>query len=285
MNKVTLIGLGAMGSAIANLLLKNNYDLTVWNRSVEKMERPEFTGAKTTQTIEEAIAPSQIIIVCIHGYEATRSLLDQPEILSLIKGKTIIQMSTGTPTDARNAEKWIHTHGGNYLDASIMVYPTTLGSNEAQILVSGSTAVYENCAAIFPCLGGDVRYLGERIGAAAGLDLAILSRLTVITAGVVTGAQICEAEGVSMQDFAEMYPEGDRARSVAMAIHNNEYENNVSASVGTAIECNSTISNHLQELGLNHEVPDFILSLYQRAVKAGYADHDAACLYKIMRTK
>ena len=78
MSEITLIGLGAMGTAIANALLKKNCDLTVWNRSPEKMKSVQGLGAKTNQSLKEAITSSQIIIICIHGYEATQSLLEQP---------------------------------------------------------------------------------------------------------------------------------------------------------------------------------------------------------------
>ena len=283
MKTTTLIGLGAMGTAIANSLLKNKYDLTVWNRSPEKMKSLVALGAKTTQSLKKAVISSQVIIVCISGYENANSLLNQPEVACLLKDKTIIQLSTGTPKEARNTEKLIHELGGNYLDASIMVYPKTLGSKEAQILVSGLTTVYEDCAAILSCLGGDIRYVGESIGAAAALDLAVLSRLTVITAGVLHGAHICEAEGVSLDTLANLYPEGDRARSLVMAVHNDEYEHNISASINTGIVCVSAIRDHSQDLGINHEVPSFILSLYQRAVDAGLKHQEAASLIKILR--
>lgn len=283
MNTMTLIGLGAMGTAIAITLLKNKCDLKVWNRSPEKMNNLEALGAKTTESLKDAVISSQVILVCISGYENANLLLGQPEIACLLKNKTIIQLSTGTPKEARTAEKLIKDSGGNYLDASIMVYPKTLGSKEAQILVSGPTRVYQDYTAIFSCLGGDVRYVGEPIGAAAALDLAVLSRLTVITAGVLHGAQICTAEGVSLETLANLYPEGDRARSLVETVFNNEYEKNISASINTAFVCNSAIRDHSKELGINHEVPSFILNLYQRAVDAGLKNQDAASLIKVMQ--
>ena len=116
MSELTVIGLGAMGSAIARTLIDNQCDLTVWNRSPEKAKKIVELGASSAETLKQAIESSPRILFCIHGYEATRALLDDPDIISLLPGRTIIQMSTGTPAEARTAEAWINEQGGHYLD-------------------------------------------------------------------------------------------------------------------------------------------------------------------------
>jgi len=283
MSELTVIGLGAMGSAIARTLIDKQCDLTVWNRSSEKAKAISKLGARCTETLKQAIESSPIILICIHGYAATRSMLDDPEVIPLLSGRTIIQMSTGTPTEARSAEAWVNQQGGHYLDCSIMVYPETIGKAEALLLVAGPQEIYHECARYIKHLGDDIRYLGSKIGAAATLDLAVVTRLVVITVGVVYGAHICESEDMPLQHFANMFPEGDRARALAMTIDQAEFEENISATVGTSIEAVSAIQNLAVDLGINTELPDFILSLYQRAAAAGYLKHDNASLIKIFR--
>jgi len=109
MSELTLIGLGAMGSAIARTLIDKKYDMTVWNRSPEKVETLVELGASSAQSLKQAIESSQIILFCIHGYAATRTLLDDPEIIALLPGRIVIQMSTGTSAEARAAELGINT--------------------------------------------------------------------------------------------------------------------------------------------------------------------------------
>jgi 3-hydroxyisobutyrate dehydrogenase-like beta-hydroxyacid dehydrogenase len=283
MSELTLIGLGAMGTAIARTLIENGYDLTVWNRSTEKAKEIARLGASSTETLKQAIESSPRILFCIHGYEATRALLDDPDIISLLPGRTIMQMSTGTPAEARAAEAWINEQGGHYLDCSIMVYPESIGKTEGQLLVSGSQELYDNCTPYLKSLGGDIRYLGSSIGAAAALDLAAVTRLVVNTVGVVYGAHLCESEGLSLQHFADMYPEGDRAHSLAMTIDKAEFDENISATVGTSIEVVSAIQSLAVDLGINTELPDFVLGLYKRAAAAGWHKQDNASLIKVFR--
>jgi 3-hydroxyisobutyrate dehydrogenase-like beta-hydroxyacid dehydrogenase len=283
MSEVTLIGLGAMGSAIAQTLIDNQYDLTLWNRSSEKVKTMVELGASSTESLKQAIESSPVILICIHGYEATRSLLDDPEIIAALPGRTIIQMSTGTPSEARAAEAWINERGGNYLDCSIMVYPQDIGNTAGQLLVSGPQEIYEKYSRYIKCLGGDIRYVGSTIGAAATLDLAVVTRLALITVGVVYGAHICESEGVPLQQFADMYAEGDRPHTLAMTIDKGEFDQNISATVGTSIEVVSAIQSLAIDLGINTELPDFILDLYQRAAQAGYLKQDNGSLINVFR--
>ncbi len=283
MSELTVIGLGAMGSAIAQTLIDNQCDLTVWNRSSEKVKTMVERGASSAESLKQAIESSPVILFCIHGYEATRSLLDDPEIIPLLSGRTIIQMSTGTPAEARAAQAWINERGGNYLDCSIMVYPQDIGKTAGQLLVSGPQEIYDECSLYIKYLGGDIRYLGPTIGAAATLDLAVVTRLVVITVGVVYGAHICESEGVPLQQFADMYAEGDRPHTLAMTIDKGEFDQNISATVGTSIEVVSAIQSLAIDLGINTELPDFILGLYKRAAAAGYLKQDNASLIKVFR--
>ena len=283
MSELTLVGLGAMGSAIARTIIDNQCDLTVWNRSPDKAHNVAALGASCAESLKQAIEASPRIMVCIHGYTATRALLNDPEITPLLIGRTIIQMSTGTPAEARGAEAWINGHGGHYLDCSIMVYSQTVGAAEGQLLVAGPREVYDDCAPYIGHLGGDVRYLGATIGAAATLDLAVVSRLVANTVSIVYGIHICESEGVPLSEFANMYPQGDRARHLAAVVNNGNYDDDIAATVGTSIEAASAIRDLAVDLGINTEFPDFILGLYQRASAAGYLEKDNASLIEVFR--
>lgn len=283
MSELTLLGLGAMGKALARTLLENNIDITVWNRSTQKIDDLENSGARRADSLEAAIEASPRIMICITEYEASCRLLDQPSIRSQIANKTIIQLSTGTPGEVRSIAELVQQNGANYIDGSIMVYPVTIGKKEAQILVSGSEEIFRDCQPYFNCLGGDIRYVGENICAAAALDLAFLSRLCVITPGVVNGAHICESEGVPLTHYADLFAEGDRARSVVLSIHNNNFTDEIIVPVSTALSCLTAIRKYSEDIGINSELPAFNISLYQKVVEAGLGESDQAALINVFR--
>jgi len=283
MSKLTMVGLGAMGTTVATTLIENGHDLTVWNRSIQKTQGIVEPGGSYAKTLKEAIEASQVVIFCIHGYKATKLLLDDPDIVPLLAGRTILQMSTGTPAEAREAEAWVNEQGGHYLDCAIMVYPPSVGKPAGQLLFSGAEEVYDECTPFIKTLGGDIRYLGSAVGAAAALDLAIVTRLSTITVATVYGIHICESEGVPLQHFTSMYPDGDRSYHLARNIETERYDENIAATVGTSIEVMSAIRNLATDVGINTELPDLILGLYQRAAASECSELDNASLIKVFR--
>jgi 3-hydroxyisobutyrate dehydrogenase-like beta-hydroxyacid dehydrogenase len=57
----------------------------------------------------------------------------------------------------------------------------------------------------------------------------------------------------------------------------------ISATVGTSLEVISAIQSLAVDLGINTELPDLVLELYQHAAAAGYAGQDNASLIKVFR--
>ena len=279
-----MIGLGAMGAALAQALLKAGREVTVWNRSPKKMEPLVALGAKSTTDFGEALEASSQVMICITDYAATSVLLDQPGLPSLLNGRTVIQFSTGTPKEAADFDTWVKAQGANYLDGAIMVNPASIGGDGAQILVAGPEEIYEQCQGLLSCLGGDLRYLGPNVRAAATLDLALLSYIECAIFGTINGASICESEGVSLEQFADLLPEGSWGRPKVQLIHENDFK--IGAG-GATVDVIAAILRRLQDqarnAGINSEIPDALSSLLQRAVIAGYGGEDTAAVIKVLR--
>lgn len=59
-----------------------------------------------------------------------------PEALA---GRTILNVTSGTPDDARAMHLWTQGLGMRYLDGAILAYPEQIGTEAARILVAGAT--------------------------------------------------------------------------------------------------------------------------------------------------
>ncbi len=286
MSEVSMIGLGAMGTALARALLSAEHSVTVWNRSPEKLAPLEALGASAAASVADAIQSSPVILVCIDNYAATNKLLGADDVVSHISGRTVIQLSTGTPKEARDSEDWLRRCGGDYLDGAIMEYPKSIGAADAMILIAGSEAVFERHRSMLECLGGDLRYLGENIAAPAALDLASLSYSLGKYVGFAHAARLCESERVGADQFALMFPVGDRARELAEIVHAGAYELS-SLYDGASIRVWEGVAQRLQAQALdaeiNSEIPDFISGIFKRAVAAGHGEEDLAALIKVLR--
>jgi 3-hydroxyisobutyrate dehydrogenase-like beta-hydroxyacid dehydrogenase len=109
MSDVTVIGLGAMGSALAQALVNADYDVTVWNRSPEKIAPLVAVGAEGASSVFAAIYASRVAIICVKDYHTSKLLLDHPDVTPLLKGRTLVQLTTGTPNEADDSELWVNT--------------------------------------------------------------------------------------------------------------------------------------------------------------------------------
>ena len=286
MSDITVIGLGAMGTAITHAFLQAGHAVCVWNRSPEKLEPVIELGAKRASSLEEAIQNSPRILICVSDYSASLSLLDQADVKPRLPGCTIIQMSTGTPKEVVEFDAWIRKHGGSYLDGAIIANPGSIGGKSAQILVSGAEKTYQECHPVLDCLGGDLRYLGSNIRASATLDLALLSHIEGTIFGTIHGAAICESEGVSPGDYADLLPDGVWGKSKPGIIEKNSFG---IESSGATVNVIADVATRMQEqahlTGISSEIPDALSHLLQRAIDAGYGEEDTAAVVKIIRNR
>ncbi len=282
MTDITLIGLGAMGSALARAFVKAGHGLTVWNRTPSKMVPLAELGAHAAGSLAKAIEASPLSVVCIDNYELTRRLLAENEVGRSLAGRILIQLSTGSPREARELDAWIRGFDGEYIDGAIMPYPEGIGEESAKLLFAGPRQAWERCHPYLRCLGGDLRYLGENIGGAAALDMALLTHDLCCYLGVIHGANICESEGISAAKYAEMFAEGSIAREPVEVIHAGRYDD-PGATLAVWDGALQRIQNQAADAGINSEVPDFISGFFKRALAAGYGEEDIASVIKVMR--
>lgn len=282
MSDVSVIGLGSMGAALARALIKGGRSVTVWNRTPARAGPLVAAGAKRAESVAAAIAASPVTIICVDTYDSSKALLDEEAVRAALPGKTIVQLSTGTPQQARASEPWFTERGAAYLDGAIMGYPEHIGTSEGLVLFSGGEVAYERCKGDLALLGGHQRYLGPKIGAAAALDFALLTRELGSIIGALHGANICQAEGIGADVLASMILKGDAGRAAAKVIHAGSYAE-TGATIRTWAKAAATIRQHARDLGINDEVPGFILGLHERALAQGLGEEDIAAIVKVLR--
>jgi 3-hydroxyisobutyrate dehydrogenase-like beta-hydroxyacid dehydrogenase len=142
MSYISVIGLGAMGSALASAQLDAGRSIIVWNRSQHKASVHIARGAKGAATVSEAVQASPVIMICVDNYRVANALLETDDVVPALSDRTIIQFSTGTPKEARDSEAWLADHGARYLDGAIMCYPNAIGAPDSMILVGGTERAF-----------------------------------------------------------------------------------------------------------------------------------------------
>ncbi len=106
--KIGLAGLGKMGAAIALHLIEVGHEVTVWNRSEDKVKPVAAAGAKVARTPAELASAVEVVITIVTDAAALDAIYGGPQGLLAgdIKGKLFIDMSTVRPdTEIGLAEK------------------------------------------------------------------------------------------------------------------------------------------------------------------------------------
>ncbi len=106
--KIGLAGLGKMGAAIALHLIEVGHEVTVWNRSQDKVKPVAAAGAKVARTPAELASAVEVVITIVTDAAALDAIYGGPQGLLAgdIKGKLFIDMSTVRPdTEIGLAEK------------------------------------------------------------------------------------------------------------------------------------------------------------------------------------
>jgi 3-hydroxyisobutyrate dehydrogenase-like beta-hydroxyacid dehydrogenase len=189
---VTVLGLGAMGYAIASAFAAAGHPTTTWNRSA----RPAPDGATRATDVTAAVTASRTVVVCLTDYEAVRSVLT-PQADTL-RGRHLVNLTSGSPDAAREVAGWAATHGISYTDGSIMTPTDTIGTASAVVLHSGQTTD------VLAALGGNQPYLGTEPGRAAAFDVALLDIFWTSVAGLAHAFALARSENIAPAELAPL---------------------------------------------------------------------------------
>ncbi|MEE1756501.1 NAD(P)-dependent oxidoreductase [Streptomyces sp. SP18CS02] len=199
---VTVLGLGPMGRALAGAFLDAGLRTTVWNRTPGRDRELVERGAIGARSAREAVAASDLTVVCVVNYDAADAVLRRDAVTDALKGRTVVNLTADTPDRARDTAVWAAEHGVRYLDGAIMTPTTTIGTPAAVFILSGPEELHREHRPVLDALGGTLTHLGEEIGRAAAYDIALLDIFWTAMAGYAHALAVARAEGITARELA-----------------------------------------------------------------------------------
>ncbi|MFP3990888.1 NAD(P)-binding domain-containing protein [Streptomyces sp. E11-3] len=281
---VTVIGLGSMGSALAATLLDRGHPTTVWNRSADRARPLADRGARVAATPEEAIAAGELIVACVLDYPALYSVLD-PAAGSLA-GKTLVNLTSGSPEQAAEATEWARSHGADYLDGAIMTTPPGVGSPEMMFLYSGARTVFDTHRPTLAALGDPV-HLGTEPGLASLYDAALLGLMWSAFTGWLHGTALVGAEQAAATEFTPVAIRWLTAvtgfmTTYAAQVDAGSYPGD-DATVNVQIAAIDHLLHAADARGLDNALPALLKSTMERARAAGHGSDSYASVIEVLR--
>lgn len=287
---LSVIGLGAMGAALAKALLAANHRVTVWNRTAGKCMPLGQAGARIAHSVAEAVDASQVVIVCVSDYSTSDALLRIPDVAARLKGKTLIQLTTGTPQNAHAAAAWAQEHAVAYLDGTVEGYPQHIGTPDGAILYAGSRSTFDALQPVLASLSGHAFFVGEDFGTTAVLDGAIVGSFSLAAMlGFLYGAALCEAEGVSLDAYlsialARLPFIADNLRMSVQMIKQGDYSGS-QAALDTWVAGIGQLVEYSGAIGTDSSFPQEMLARLQQAIAMGHGQHELAAVFECFRKR
>lgn len=152
--RLAVLGTGLMGQPIARRLVDAGFDVTVWNRSPEKILPLLAAGAKAAENPAGAARGADAVITMLTDGSVVKHVLFAQGVADvLVAGAMVIDMSSIKPAEAVNHVKRLALSGIAHLDAPVS--GGTRGAEEGNlaIMVGGLPEEFERAQKIFAALG------------------------------------------------------------------------------------------------------------------------------------
>jgi 3-hydroxyisobutyrate dehydrogenase-like beta-hydroxyacid dehydrogenase len=282
---VTVLGLGAMGRALAAALVDAGHTTTVWNRSPGKTAALADRGARVAETIDDAVSAGPLVVACLLDHASVHQVLDH--VAPRLTGRSVINLTTTTPNQARELAAWADRHALRYLDGGIMAVPDMIGRPGSAVLYSGSDAAFARHEAMLG-VWGETGYLGPDPGMASLYDLAMLSGMYLMIAGFIHGAAMVGSVGVSATEFASRAGPFLAAMAGGVAEFAKVIDGGDYTVAGQQSLEFSDLAYLLQagvDQGVSIEVIEPVQRLIRRQIAAGHGSEGLARIYEEIRSR
>lgn len=284
--RVAVLGLGNMGSALADRLIAQGFDITVWNRSPAKAQAYAGSRAQVAESVTAAVEASDIILVCLLDHDATMAHVATKTAASALRGKTLVQLTSMTAASSRELGAWAQTHGTAYLEGQIQDYPDTVRAGEATIVCAGPDKIYATCCAVLEAIAGRVVHASQTLGSAPTLVNAQLAFSFMTYAGMLHGLAMCQKAGVSsdifrdvmVRDYLKSGALADDLDGMARTAQSRAFDGSVGATLPVWLASLQEILAENSQEGLGSEHLQAVEKLMLDALAAGHDDHDFAAV-------
>lgn len=285
--KVTVLGLGLMGSGIARNLKARGHEVHGYNRTREKTKPLQDLGVSVHSSPIEAVEyGADVAITMLTDQDAVREVAFGRDgfIRGLRRGSLWIDMSTILPEasvdHAREAEKL----GVERLDAPVIGGPLPASRGELIIVVGGKRTLFDRYLGLLEQMGKEVAYIGPD-GSGHKMKLAFNLFLAVLATGFSEALTFAQKIGIEPADFVA---------TVNKTPHRNSYTENKGVRVSrNEFSPTFTLRMMRKDLALIHSesllnnislpLTSTVLDLYTAAMNQGLAELDYSSIVMMLQ--
>ena len=289
MNKIGFIGLGVMGAPMAGHLSRNNFEVSVFNRTNEKsVIWKSRNKGKVCNSPNELAISSECIVLCVGKDEDVKDIINGKSgiIDALNPGSVIIDHTTTSAELAKEMNELLSSKECFFVDAPISGGQLGAESGTLSVMAGGDRKVYEACNKIFKSYSKSHKYMGP---SGSGQLTKMVNQICIagLIQALAEGMHFSRRAGLDTTDVMDVITKG-AAQSWQMenrweTMLNDEYD------FGFAVDLMrkdlDIVLKQAKKMDTELEVTDLVNNFYKEIQKSGGGRWDTSSLLKRIQQK
>jgi 3-hydroxyisobutyrate dehydrogenase-like beta-hydroxyacid dehydrogenase len=208
MANLGFIGLGAMGSRIAERLQRAGHSMTVFDRNAKRVEALAAKGAAAARTPAEVAARSEIVLSCVADDAAVEAvLLGRAGALEQVpRGTLFVDLSTVSPVTSRLVAEAARAKGAAFVDAAMSGSTPQAEEGALVVFAGGEPGAVERARPILDTFAKTVFHMGQ-VGAGSTMKLVVNTLLGAGLQVLAEALALGEKAGMDRKRLAEVLGE------------------------------------------------------------------------------
>ena len=277
MTKIGIIGTGMLGEAVGLHLLDSKYEVTVYNRTKDKVENLVKHGAVAVDTPKDVAGKSDIVITVVKDASAVNDVAFGNN--GIIYGKhddlVVADMSTINPNSAKEISQKFSDSGISFLEIPVMGGPNVAIDGKLVMMISGNEKTYEKFSDLFDTIAEKTFFLGES-GTAHSIKLAMNLQIAMLALSLSEGITLTRKAGFDPEIFLKIlnstyFKTGMSEKKAYRMIKDNFEPTFTLQNLKKDLD---TINEAAESFNAELSMSKMASKVYQNAMDAGFSDID-----------
>jgi L-threonate 2-dehydrogenase len=278
-----VVGLGIMGSAIAQHLLEAGCEVLGYDVDDARIRELESSGGTALSSAREAAERADVVVTSLPGSQAALDVCQ--EIAAGARAGLIVVETSTLPHEVKEScRDLVSAAGAELLDCPLSGTGAQARVRDVVVFGSGDEAAFERARTVMETFSRSVRYLGP-FGSGSTMKLVANLLVAVHNAATAEAFALGEAAGLDPQQIYDTVRDG-AGNSVIFEKRGQLMVDRAyrpaTAKVSMFVKDTGLIADYAGRLGLDLPVLAATRPLYDRAVERGFADADAAALLETL---
>ena len=277
MTKIGIIGTGMLGEAVGLHLLDSKYEVTVYNRTKDKVENLVKHGAIAVESPKDVAGKSEIVITVVKDASAVSDVAFGNN--GIIYGKhddlVVADMSTINPNSAKDISQKFSDSGVSFLEIPVMGGPNVAIDGKLVMMISGNEKTYEKFSDVFDTIAEKTFFLGES-GTAHSIKLAMNLQIAMLALSLSEGITLTRKAGFDPEIFLKIlnstyFKTGMSEKKAYKMIKDNFEPTFTLQNLKKDLD---TINEAAESFNAELSMSKMASKVYQNAMDAGFSDID-----------